>query len=147
LVTKSRNDPRIPDTATVPVMSPRQRHGSLSIGLPVERLVTGALNIYATEPAAFNDDTITLAHKFVGYAAIALANAHLYDTTATLAQQLQTAMDSRAVIEQAKGIIMAAHRCTADEAFTILSRSSQDSNRKLRDVATSIVQQTTRRGP
>jgi AmiR/NasT family two-component response regulator len=56
-------------------------------------------------------------------------------------------MDSRAVIEQAKGIIMAARRCTADEAFTILSKLSQDSNRKLRHVAASLVHQAARPGP
>jgi len=48
-------------------------------------------------------------------------------------------MDSRAVIEQAKGIIMADRRCTADEAFAILAKVSQDSNRKLRDVAAALV--------
>jgi len=76
---------------------------------------------------------------FAGYAAVALANAHLYDTTANLAQQMQAAMDSRAVIEQAKGIIMGDRRCTADEAFAILTRLSQDSNRKLRDIAAALV--------
>jgi AmiR/NasT family two-component response regulator len=70
---------------------------------------------------------------------VALANAHLYDTTATLAQQLRAAMESRAIIEQAKGIIMGQRRCTAEEAFTLLRKVSQDSNRKLRDVATALV--------
>ncbi|HEX8631474.1 MAG TPA: GAF and ANTAR domain-containing protein [Catenuloplanes sp.] len=114
-------------------------HSSLSIGLPVHDVVTGALNVYATKPNAFDDDAITVAQTFAGYAAVALANAHLYDTTATLAQQMQAAMDSRAVIEQAKGIIMGERRCTADEAFQILARVSQDSNRKLRDVASALV--------
>jgi AmiR/NasT family two-component response regulator len=70
---------------------------------------------------------------------VALANAHLYDTQATLAQQLQAAMESRAVIEQAKGIVMGSRRCTAAEAFSILSRISQDTNRKLREVAAELV--------
>jgi GAF domain-containing protein len=112
---------------------------SLSIGLPVHDEVTGALNVYATEPAAFDDDAVVLAQTFAGYAAVALANAHLYDTTATLAQHMQAAMESRAVIEQAKGIIMGERRCTADEAFDLLRKISQDSNRKLRDVAASLV--------
>jgi GAF domain-containing protein len=112
---------------------------SLSIGLPVHEAVTGGLNIYSTKPDAFDDDAIVLAQTFAGYAAVALANAHLYDTTATLAQQLQVAMESRAVIEQAKGIIMGDRHCTADEAFTILTKLSQDTNRKLRDVATALV--------
>ncbi|HEY2669885.1 MAG TPA: ANTAR domain-containing protein, partial [Rugosimonospora sp.] len=46
---------------------------------------------------------------------------------------------SRAVIDQAKGIIMGERRCTAEEAFAILSKVSQDSNRKLRDVAAALV--------
>ena len=52
---------------------------------------------------------------------------------------MQKAMESRAVIEQAKGIIMGDHRCAPDEAFAILTKLSQDTNRKLRDVAAALV--------
>jgi GAF domain-containing protein len=112
---------------------------SLAIGLPVEDAVTGALNLYATEEEAFDDDAVLLAETFSGYAAVALANAHLYDASASLAAHMQAAMASRAVIEQAKGIIMADRRCSADEAFRILTKTSRDSNRKLRDVAAALV--------
>jgi GAF domain-containing protein len=118
-------------------------HSSLSIGLPVHEQVTGALNIYATKPHAFDDDAITVAQTFAGFAAVGLANAHLYQTQATLAGHLQKAMENRAVIEQAKGIIMGDRRCTAEEAFAILTKLSQDTNRKLRDVATALVTQAT----
>ena len=111
----------------------------LSVGLPIVERVTGAVNIYGLRPRAFDDDTIELAQRFAGYATIALANAHLHDSTTSLAQHLQAAMESRAVIEQAKGIIMGERRCSADEAFAILTRISQDSNRKLRDVAAALV--------
>jgi GAF domain-containing protein len=114
-------------------------HSSLSVGLPVHDSVTGALNIYATKPDAFDDDCITIAQTLAGYAAVALANAHLYEAQATLANHLQAAMVSRAVIEQAKGIIMGERHCTNEEAFRILSKVSQDSNRKLRDVAQALV--------
>jgi len=114
---------------------------SLSIGLPIHETVSGALNVYAGKPDTFDDDAIILAQTFAGYAAVALANAHLYDVTATLAQHMQAAMENRAVIEQAKGIIMGDRRCTAEEAFRILSRLSQDTNRKLRDVAAALVAQ------
>jgi GAF domain-containing protein len=130
------------------VLSREQGIGSsLSVGLPVEQAVTGALNIYSTERDAFDDDAIALAQTFAGYAAVALANAHLYDTTATLAQHLQAAMESRAVIEQAKGIIMGERRCTAEEAFRILTKLSQDTNRKLRDVAAALVARATKPEP
>ncbi|MEU7903357.1 GAF and ANTAR domain-containing protein [Actinoplanes sp. NPDC049118] len=119
----------------------RGARSSLAIGLPILEAVTGALNLYATTPNAFDDDAISVARTFAEYAAVALANANLCDTNATLAQHMRTAMDSRAVIEQAKGIIMADRRCTAEEAFGILSKISQDTNRKLRDVATALVAQ------
>ncbi|MGI5211762.1 GAF and ANTAR domain-containing protein [Plantactinospora sp. CA-290183] len=123
------------------------QHGalsSLSIGLPIQESVVGALNIYGGKPGAFDDDAVTLAQTFAGYAAVALANAHLYDTTATLAAQMRSAMQSRAVIEQAKGMIMGERRCTADEAFAILVSVSQDSNRKVRDVAAALVERAIR---
>ncbi|WP_234038693.1 GAF and ANTAR domain-containing protein [Micromonospora coerulea] len=114
-------------------------NSSLSIGLPVQEKVTGALNIYATKPDAFDEEATTLAQTFAGYAAVALANIHLYDTQATLARHMQAAMANRAVIEQAKGIIMGERRCTPDEAFAILAKLSQDTNSKLRDVAAALV--------
>ncbi|BCJ40649.1 transcriptional regulator [Actinoplanes ianthinogenes] len=117
---------------------------ALSVGLPIRERVGAALNIYAEAVCAFDDDAVALAETFAGYAAVALANAHLYDTTMTLAQHMQTAMETRAVIEQAKGIIMGQRRCDADEAFAILARASQESNRKLRDVAGDLVERAAR---
>jgi GAF domain-containing protein len=114
-------------------------HSSLSIGLPIHDQVTGALNVYATQPGAFDSDAVVLGQTFAGYAAVALANAHVYDAQANLAQQMQAAMASRAVIEQAKGIIMGSRHCAPDEAFAILAKISQDTNRKLREVAVALV--------
>jgi GAF domain-containing protein len=114
-------------------------HSSLSIGLPAHQDVSGALNIYATKPEAFDDDAVILAQTFARHAAVALANAHIYDTQATFAQHMQAAMESRAVIEQAKGIIMGERRCSPEEAFRILTKVSQDTNRKLRDIASDLV--------
>ncbi len=111
----------------------------LSVGLPIVESVAGAVNIYGLTPHAFDADTIRLAQRFAGYATVALANAHLHDSTASLAQHMQAAMENRAVIEQAKGIIMGERRCTADEAFAILTRISQDTNRKVREVAAALV--------
>jgi GAF domain-containing protein len=110
-------------------------HSSVSIGLPLRESVSGALNVYAREPHAFDDDAVILAETFAGYAAVAMANAHLYDGPATLAGHAQAAMDGRAVIERAKGIIMAERHCTAEEAFAVLTKLAEYSHRDLRDVA------------
>ena len=52
---------------------------------------------------------------------------------------MRQAMENRAVIEQAKGILMARHRCGPDQAFRMLVEASQRDNRKLRDVAAAVV--------
>jgi GAF domain-containing protein len=108
--------------------------------LVLARCQSGCPSIYGAKPQAFDDDGIALAQAFAAYAAVAIANAHLHDTTATLAHHSQTAMDNRAIMEQAKAIVIGERRCTAEEAFGILVKVSQDSNRKLRDVASSLVE-------
>lgn len=89
-------------------------NSSLSVALPLQEAIVGALNIYATAPHSFDPDTIELARTFAGYAAVAIANAHLYPITATLADNMRRAMETRAVIEQAKGIVIAQQHCTPD---------------------------------
>ncbi|MEV4490246.1 GAF and ANTAR domain-containing protein [Micromonospora coxensis] len=136
----------VPDTAVEdrwPAWATRARQvgvgSSLSIGLPIQEAVVGTLNVYGSAPHAFDPDAMELAKTFAAYAAVALANAHSYENATTLAEQMRAAMQSRAVIEQAKGIVMGDRRCTAEEAFGILVKLSQDTNRKLRDVAELLV--------
>jgi GAF domain-containing protein len=117
---------------------------SLSVGMPVPQRTVGGLNLYSRSAHAFDADAKALAQAFADYAAVALVNAALVDSKTALARQMEEAMASRAVIEQAKGILMARLACTADEAFTHLSRQSQRTNRKLRDVATELVASATR---
>jgi GAF domain-containing protein len=115
---------------------------SLSVPIPLQQYATAALNLYADEPHNFDDEALALTQSFASYAGVALANMHLYESTRTLAEQLQTAMESRAVIEQAKGVLMGQRRCSAEEAFDILVKLSQQSNRKLREVAQALVEST-----
>jgi len=70
---------------------------------------------------------------------VTLNNADLYFSATSLADQMTTAMQTRSVIEQAKGVIMGGRRCNAEEAFAVLVKVSQTSHRKLRDVAQSII--------
>ena len=115
---------------------------SVSVALPLQQAVVGALNIYSAQPRAFDPDAIELARTFAGYAAVAIANAHLYQTTATLAENMRRAMETRAVIEQAKGILVAQQHCTPEQAFELLTRLSQITHRKLRECAADLVNST-----
>jgi GAF domain-containing protein len=138
----------IDDTAASPtypdfgrVAAGRGIRHTMSIGLPVSRQTIGALNVYATDHTPFDEASEELATAFASYAAVAVANAGVYATTATLATNLQRALESRAVIDQAKGILMARHGLSADAAFDLLSKQSQVENRKLRDIATELVEE------
>ena len=122
-----------------PEAEQRGAASSLSLPVPVQREVSAALNVYSTAEHAFDDSAVELAQTFAAYAGVALANMHLYEAQGKVAEQLQAAMRSRAVIEQAKGILMGARRCSAEQAFEVLVKLSQDSNRKLRDVAQALV--------
>jgi GAF domain-containing protein len=118
----------------------RDLRSSLSTPIPVQVQLRGAVNVYAALPHAFDDEARELSRTFASYAAVAIANMHLYESTRALAENLQKAMEYRAVIEQAKGILMSQRRVTAAEAFELLSAASQRSNRKLRDIAAAIVE-------
>lgn len=143
LVRDIRDETRWPSYAAVAAAAGIR--SSLSMPLPVQQEVIGALNIYGDASEAFNEDAAELARAFAGYAAIALANAQVFAATAALAQQMKQAMESRAVIEQAKGILMGQRRCGEGEAFEILRDISQRSNRKLREVAEALVAETQRK--
>lgn len=114
---------------------------SLSVALPESGAISGALNIYATRPEAFDDAACEVGTAFAAFAAVAVGNLARYDSAKREAHELQAAMQSRAVIEQAKGIIMGDRRCTADDAFEIMIGLSQNANVKLRQVAAALVQQ------
>ena len=112
----------------------------LSIGMPALQKTSGGMNIYSSGAAGVLDEaTIDTATALAGHAAVTLFNAALYAGAQDEVAQLKQAMASRAQIEQAKGIIMRDRRCTAEEAFAILVDLSSHANRKLRDIAASII--------
>ena len=82
-----------------------------------------------------------MANGFAVQASVVISNAQAYWAASELTRNLTIAMESRAVIEQAKGILIARHGLGDDEAFDRLRHQSQTENRKLRDVATEIVDQ------
>jgi GAF domain-containing protein len=117
---------------------------TLSLPLAVRGNGIGALNLYSRQPAAFSEEQEQVGMMFATQASVALANAQLYDSAYRLTQQLQEALTSRAVIDQAKGILMKEHGVGADEAFELLRTRSQRENRKLRELAEELVERAQR---
>jgi GAF domain-containing protein len=118
---------------------PRFREGSSARGLgsllAFQLFVTGdnlgALNLYATEPHAFDEESESVGLVFASHASIALAGAQQEE-------RLRTAIASRDLIGQAKGILMERFRITADQAFRVLVGASSRTNRKLADIAAEL---------
>ncbi len=138
-VRDTRTDGRWPDY--LPRAVEAGNLSSLSLPLPIDTVadVTGALNIYARRPDAFDEESRSVGTRFAPYAAVAAGNLYAYRTARDLADNLKVALESRAVIDQAKGILMERHKLTADQAFQALARISMQSNRKLREVADELV--------
>ena len=112
---------------------------SLSVPLPITEGVSGALNVYAREVNAFDVGSRAAARRLAPYAGVAVSNVYAYQNAQDLADQLQTAIDSRAVIDLAKGILMERHHLTADQGFQVLARASMQTHTALRAVAEELV--------
>ncbi|WP_442929171.1 ANTAR domain-containing protein [Modestobacter sp. VKM Ac-2985] len=112
---------------------------SLSVPLPLQDQMSGALNIYAREVHGFDEESRSAAQRFAPYAAVAVSNMHAYQSARHMAENLQVALESRAVIDQAKGILMERHKLTADQAFQAMAAVSMRRNRKVREIAETLV--------
>lgn len=94
----------------------------------------GALNLFATKPHAFDDDSEHVGLLFAAHAALAYVGRRRE-------AQLTVGLSTRDVIGQAKGILMERYKLRADKSFRVLVRCSQERNLKLHDVALQLVEQ------
>jgi GAF domain-containing protein len=111
----------------------------LSFPLPPQELISGGLNVHARTSQPLDERTRQLAARSAAYAVVAVSNMHLHRSALEQVGNLRAALDSRAVIDQAKGILMERHKLTADQAFTALARVSMETNTKVREVAEQFV--------
>jgi len=118
-------------------LSRRRAPGPLP--LRTDREPGGALAIYGRAPGCFAGSGHDVALLFAAQGGVAMRNAALYKNCQRLVQNLHIALESRAVIEQAKGILVAEYGCSPDVAFKRLSALSQNSNKKVKDIAADLV--------
>jgi GAF domain-containing protein len=105
----------------------------LSVRMYTDEETMGTLNAYSRAPNAFDVDDQAVAHVLARHAAVALGSARKIEN-------LWLAVDARKRIGQAQGILMERFDLTADQAFAVLLRYSQDNNVKLRVVADRLVE-------
>jgi GAF domain-containing protein len=136
-VENSADDERWPD-----FMARAESLGIRScLGLPlqVDGESLGALNLYSKRAAAFGATETRQAEIFVSQASVSLALCLRLSRYSRLNAQLRASIESRAIIDQAIGVVMSRDRCTAEQALMALRSASQRSNVKLRDIATVVI--------
>ena len=110
-----------------------------SFPLIVRGTSIGSLNLFYAEPGACDEAVVDRSARLATTVAPILANFLTHERTVALTGQLEEALDGRAVIERAKGLLMGRLGIAADAAFTMLSTQSQHENRKLREVAADLL--------
>jgi GAF domain-containing protein len=104
----------------------------LSVQLFVDGENLGALNLFSRQPDAFSDESEHVALLFASHAAVAMSGERARG-------HLQAAVTTRELIGQAQGILIERFKVTSEMAFHMLMLASQNSNRKLRDIAEELV--------
>lgn len=120
---------------------------ALALPLRIAGPASVALTWYGETPHAFDGVSHDLAALFAFRSGLALSNSDLYFAGQRLIENLHEALASRAVIEQAKGILMAREECTPDQAFDIMVSVSQRTDEKVREVAARVVDSVTGNRP
>ncbi|GEP35300.1 transcriptional regulator [Nocardioides szechwanensis] len=101
--------------------------------------VIGALNLFGTEDARFEADEVRVVQALADVATIALLQERSLTQAETLTEQLQGALNSRIVLEQAKGALAHAHGISMGEAFDQMRSRARSEGRRLVDVATEVL--------
>ncbi len=110
-----------------------------AVPLQVRSQVIGALNLFRGTDEPFSDDELQIAQAMAEIAAIALIQERALRERTIVTEQLEAALRSRVVIEQAKGMLAEYLTTSVDEAFQLLRSYARNHNRKLTDVAAGVV--------
>jgi GAF domain-containing protein len=115
-----------------------QIRSGLSVPIDLGGGPIGTLDVYGAEPRGWDQSEVTAAQAYAGIVASLLLAAAKAQLKGALAEQLQVALDSRGLIERAKGTLMERERLDDQEAFTHLRRAARSSGRKLSEVAAEV---------
>lgn len=107
--------------------------------LRTDQRPSGAISFYSESRATFRGTSHDLAVLFAAQGGTAVDNAAIFQASQSMIGNLHTALRSRAVIEQAKGMLHAELGVSPQEAFALLNLKSHHTNRKLRAIAADLV--------
>jgi GAF domain-containing protein len=115
-----------------------QIRSGLSVPVELAGGPIGTLDVYAVDPRGWDPSEVSALQAYAALVGTLLAAAAKAELSGALADQLQTALDSRGLIERAKGALMERERLDDQEAFTHLRRAARSTGRKLTEVAREV---------
>lgn len=110
-----------------------------ALALRCQSQVIGALNLFRAEPGALGEDDLVAAQAMADVATIGILQQRAVQEARVLVEQLQTALNSRIVLEQAKGVLAERAHLNLDDAFKMLRGYARNHNLRLRVVAESVI--------
>jgi GAF domain-containing protein len=113
--------------------------GVAGIPMRLADKIIGAVNLYSPQPREWSDQDVAVARVLADVATSYVVNASKLHQQEQLSEQLQQALESRVVIEQAKGITAYKHAVTVDRAYELMRRHARNNNASLKMVAEAIV--------
>ena len=122
-----------------PVAMDRGFHAVYAFPMRLRDSVIGALNLFREEPGAVDADEVRAAQAMADMATIGILQHRAVEDARVLAGQLQRALNSRVVIEQAKGVLAERLGCDVDHAFQVLRRYARNTNQRIRAVAAAVI--------
>jgi hypothetical protein len=99
-----------------------------------------SLSLFGARPRTLGPDSVAAAERLIAFGGEIVGIASEYGEARRTAQQLRDAADSRAVVDQAKGVLMHALGCSADEALERMRQISQAANVKVTDIALRVIE-------
>jgi GAF domain-containing protein len=113
-----------------------------AVPMRLREQILGALNLFCCSPRAIPAETTEVAQSFANVATISILQLRALRHSEMVTEQLQTALNSRVVIEQAKGILAERQHISLTEAFTLMRTYARNHNRLLSHVAQGVITQT-----
>jgi len=129
--------------AAWPTFTPRLARAGFSsaqaIPMRLRETVIGALNVFTVSPGALSDDDMKLGRALADVATVGILQQRVISARDLLAEQLQGALNSRVLIEQAKGVLAGTSGLSVDQAFVLMRSHSRTTGTHLRAVADDII--------
>jgi signal transduction protein with GAF and PtsI domain len=107
----------------------------LSVPMMVKDKVVGVINSYTSHEHSFSEEEVKILQSVANQSAIAIENTKLFDKT----MEMEEALETRKLVEKAKGVLMTKYNMNESEAFKIIQQQSMNTRKSMKQIAEAIL--------